>query len=109
MADYMALADETTLGAVIALIEQRIGWMEQTGLRQWNTTGYRAAYPPAYFADRMRCGELYVLKRDGRIAAAAVLLEADSRWPEGGSALYLHNFVAAPGEKGAGSALLTRA
>ena len=109
MAEHLVLADGTTLGAVMNLIEQRIGWMEQIGLRQWNTDGYQAAYPPAYFADKMRRGELYMLKRDGRVAAAAVLLEADDRWPEGGSALYLHTFVADRREKGAGGALLALA
>lgn len=36
--------------AVLSLISQRIRWMDACGIRQWNTTGYEAAYPPSYYA-----------------------------------------------------------
>lgn len=36
----------------------------------------------------------------------AVLLERDSRWPDGGNALYVHNLAADPAVPGAGARLL---
>ncbi len=44
------MAHAKELPAVLSLISQRIRWMDACGIRQWNTTGYEAAYPPSYYA-----------------------------------------------------------
>ena len=96
--------------AVFRLILERVRWMNTVGLHQWNDTGYLEAYPESYYAKQAERGRLYILKQDGTICGAAVLLTEDSRWPDRPEpALYVHNLVAASGAKGAGSALLQHA
>ena len=94
--------------AAYALILQRVAWMDQVGLKQWNCSGYLEAYPKAYFAQMQAEGRLYVQAEDGEITALAVLLDEDSRWagfpPE--KAWYVHNFAAAVSRRGAGRAML---
>ena len=109
----LVLAGPADTGGIWALIEVRVAWMDEQGIRQWNTTGYREAYPPAYDEEQAAAGRLYVLKRrdSGAIAGAAVLLEEDPRWEDSREALayYVHNFVTAVSEKGAGGELLRQA
>ena len=65
--------------AVLSLISQRIRRMDACGIRQWNTTGYEAAYPPSYYAAQAKAGTLFVLlqKESGAVCCAAVLTEED--------------------------------
>lgn len=83
--------------ALFELILRRIAWMEKRGIRQWDRAVYLAYYPLSYFIERARDGELYGLwGPDGSPRVMAVLLERDSRWPDGGNALYVHNLAADP-------------
>ena len=59
---------------VFALYADRIQWMNENGIRQWNMTDYLQAYPKSYYQRQQREGRLYVLKQNGRIAGAAVLI-----------------------------------
>ncbi len=109
--DYQfALADESVLEQIFALIDRRIDWMDEVGIRQWNVTNYRATYPREHYIEQMRHGRLFVLKRatDDTVVATAVLYEVDPRWPDGdtASAYYVHHFASAIGEKGVGRILL---
>lgn len=72
------------LPAVLSLISQRIRWMDACGIRQWNTTGYEAAYPPSYYAALAKAGTLFVLlqKENGAVCCAAVLTEEDPAWQD---------------------------
>ena len=45
-----------------SLIRQRIAWMEQQGIRQWNDTGYEEEYPQAYYEAHRQKGQLFVLE-----------------------------------------------
>ena len=93
--------------ALFELILRRIAWMEKRGIRQWDRAVYLAYYPLFYFIERARDGELYGLwGPDGSPRVMAVLLERDSRWPDGGNALYVHNLAADPAVPGAGARLL---
>ena len=90
--------------ALFELILRRIAWMEKRGIRQWDRAVYLAYYPLSYFIERARNGELYGLwGPDGSPRVMAVLLERDSRWPDGGNALYVHNLAADPAVPGAGA------
>ena len=80
--------------------------MEETGIRQWNATGYLEAYPREYYGDMLRQGCLYVLRDGEEVLGAVVLLEEDERWEDGAPAYYVHNLVGAVSARGAGSALL---
>lgn len=94
---------------IFDLILRRIAWMDEQGIRQWNTTDYAEVYPREYYREQARLGRLYVLRREGRIAGAAVLLEEDKCWKDAAPAVpayYVHNLVSGLEEKGAGSELL---
>ncbi|RSD29571.1 GNAT family N-acetyltransferase [Mesobacillus subterraneus] len=103
-------ADASVLEDVYALIDQRIAWMDEVGIRQWNVTNYWDAYPKSYYVHQMNLGNLYILKKaeDNKVVGAIVLLEEDSRWNDCSdvSAYYLHNFVTDSRVKGAGEIIL---
>ena len=100
-------AQPADAAAVLELIKARIRWMDEQGIRQWNTTGYLEAYGLDYFMQAARQGVLYVLRPpQGPIQGAVILLEEDPRWPDGAPACYVHNLVTACGVPGAGQALL---
>lgn len=96
-----ASANEVEL--VYDIIIQRIKWMDQVGIRQWNVTDYLTRFPLEYYYEKQRVGELYVLLEKNLhnnecIVCVAVLKEVDDRWPDDGiKALYLHNFASLPG------------
>ena len=93
------------------LIMRRVAWMDQVGIRQWNTTRYDRRYPLEYYENRRQMGELFVLEdtRTGALACVGALFHEDERWPEPASALYLHHLAAEVGAKGMGSLFLERA
>ncbi len=98
------------LEGVFALIDSRIAWMDETGLRHWNAEDYWRYYPREYYAHAAERGELYVLADgDGSPDAAACLFEDDAAWDDGEPALYVHNFAAALAKKGAGREFLRHA
>ena len=97
--------------AVLSLISQRIRRMDACGIRQWNTTGYEAAYPPSYYAAQAKAGTLFVLlqKENGAVCCAAVLTEEDPARQDLTPAPNLHNFVGAVSVPGAGACFLLHA
>lgn len=109
--DYtFCLAIESDLPGIHALIDRRIHWMDDMGIRQWNVTDYQTVYPESHYIEQMEQKHLYVLKRssDATIAATAVLYDSDPRWPKanGIPAYYVHHFAADQTAKGAGAILL---
>lgn len=95
---------------VFDLIRQRIAWMDERGIQQWNHPGYLRRYPLDYFRQCAEEGQLYALWTEcGALAAGAVVLEEDPRWTGyGGKALYVHNLAASLHFSGAGTELLRR-
>lgn len=100
-----AKAEEVT--CVFSLVEKRVHWMDETGIRQWNVTNYLEAYPPKYYEEQQAAGRLYVLANP-KITGAVVLLEADERWIDRAAdpAYYVHNLATDPKVKGAGREIL---
>ena len=91
-------AQPADAAAVLELIKARIRWMDEQGIRQWNTTGYLEAYGLDYFMQAARQGVLYVFRPpQGSIQGAVILLEEDPRWSDGAPACYVHNLVTACG------------
>ena len=95
------------------IILERVKWMDEVGIKQWNVTGYAATYPLPYYEEKHEKGEVFVLEdvQSRRIVCAAVLRNEDERWDHvcdstDGSALYLHNFASRVWAKGAGSIFL---
>lgn len=91
------------------LILQRMKWMDEKGIKQWNVTKYDEVYPLSYYENKRKKDQVFVLanNKTNEIVCAAVLKEKDSRWEEDNEpAVYLHNFVTKIGETGAGALFL---
>ncbi len=96
---------------VFRLVCERIRWMDEVGIRQWNHTDYLNVFPRSYYEIQQAEGALYALceRQTGKLAAAAVLLTEDERWQgDTAPALYIHNLVGAPDCPGAGKEFLRR-
>ena len=93
------------------IIGDRVLWMDEVGIKQWNTTNYAEVYPISYFEEKHQMGEVFVLEETikNKIVAVAVLMKEDARWPDIASALYLHNFATRIEYKGVGSIFLSLA
>lgn len=93
---------------MLDIIHQRIAWMDECGIRQWNVTDYDGVYPPAYYEACWKKGELFALEEraTGRIVCVGALKAQDERWPDEASALYLHHLAADLAHKGAGRIFL---
>ena len=91
------------------LVQERIEWMNEKGIRQWNVLKYDEIYPLSYYQEEQRQGHLFALldAADGRVLSGGILRETDERWPDDVPALYLHSFVSKPGAPGAGAAFLS--
>lgn len=101
-------ASSADLPRVYQLIDARIRWMDEKGIRQWNVTDYWGCYPPAHYQRAVDMGCMHLLRREnGEIVCMAVLWEEDPRWPEDGvPAYYVHHLVTALDAPGAGRAIL---
>lgn len=103
----LRLARGGDLERIEALIEARLRWMDETGIRQRNVANYREASPRGYYERMLREGKLFALEDGGEAAAAAVLLEEDPRWRDSTlPALYVHNLTSSLRERGAGREFL---
>ena len=113
MAYILRPAAAGEIDAVFALFEQRVSWMNQRDIHQWNDTDYLNEYPKTYYQQQRELGNLYVLtdNADGAVAGAVVLLQSDDRWLDraGSPAYYVHNLVTDPAARGAGRELLAQA
>lgn len=94
--------------ALFSIIKERIEWMDRENLNSWNNVGYLTLFPLPYFEEEADNGTLFVIDDNSNVIGGAVILESDDRWPEGGSALYVHNLVAIAGTNG-GSFILSEA
>lgn len=92
---------------VYRLIDDRIKWMDEVGIKQWNVTDYYKHFPHRYFEMAVDNLNLYVLKNKvDRVVGAAVIKSKDSWWDDDKQAYYIHNFVTDIEEKGAGIEML---
>ena len=87
---------------VFELILDRIEWMNENNIHQWNETNYTDAYPLSYYEEKREAGQLFGLIEEGQIVCAAVLLEEDERWNDPIPSLYVHNLVSSRNSQGAG-------
>ena len=95
--------------AVRDLIQKRIEWMDKVGIEQWNKVNYWAVYPVSYFEEKVRAGELWVLRRENeaRIIGSVVLIDQDDFWAgDDTPAYYIHNLATALDVKGVGAEIV---
>lgn len=104
-------ATKMEISAIFDLIMSRVAWMDQVGIRQWNTTKYDQRYPMDYYEQRRLMEELFVLEdgKTGKLLCVGALFHDDERWPDPESAYYLHHLASALDAKGAGSIFLQQA
>lgn len=96
--------------AMFALIVQRIRWMDENGIRQWNVTHYDKVYPLSHYEEALTRGEGYgLINGAGEMICAARFLEKDEYWEDKEPALYIHSFASKTGCPGAGAHLLQMA
>ena len=90
------------------MILSRIRWMDEQGIKSWNTTDYVNRFPLSYFEKKQLIHEVFALtdRKTDRLLCAAVLKQEDERWNDTEPALYVHNLVADSRVKGAGAAFL---
>ena len=100
------------LKAALSIIKERIRWMDEVGIKQWNVTDYEEVYPLSYYEECRERGEIFVLveKNTEDIVALGALKGTDPRWVEPkGKAFYLHHLASSPKRAGAGSIFLSLA
>lgn len=100
--------EKEEISEMFELIIERIKWMNEKGIKQWNITKYEEVYPLSYYEEKSEKGELFVLENIStkKIVSGAVLKEKDNRWQDDTSSFYLHNFVSKIGEKNTGAVFL---
>ncbi len=108
MAFRFGPAGEEDLEKVFELLRERMAWLKEKGIPQWEPEEYWAAFPEEYYRRAAREGRLFVLKDPacGALAAAAVLTQQDRGWDGETQAVYVHNFAASRAYPGAGSLFL---
>ena len=95
------------LEAIYDLINMRINWMNEVGIKQWNVTDYWGRYPEEYYQHLIDIHELYILLEDDKLLAMAALFTSDIRWPNNDiDAFYVHHLATNPGDKGIGRVML---
>ena len=53
------------------LVLERMKWMDEKGIEQWNVMGYDEVYPQSYYEQKCREGRAFALEdKDGAILCA---------------------------------------
>lgn len=99
-------AKEEQVSDFIGIIKERIAWMEEKGMRQWNDEEYLEFYSEDYFRGHARNGRLFFLTQGETKVGAAALLEQDERWEEDTRYFYIHHLATRTGIPGAGGIFL---
>ena len=104
-------AQPEDLPLIFRLYEQRVNWMDEQGIAQWNTTDYLNTYPLSYYANHQADGRLFVLKTEDSVVGAMVLYEEDKRWQHLNykTAYYVHILLTDLAVPGMGVRLLSEA
>lgn len=102
-------AQQDEVKKIFDLIMERVSWMDQVGIHQWNDTKYDERYPFSYYEMRRQKGELFVLEQAGELLCVGALFHEDERWPDPENAYYLHHFASGVDHKGMGTVFLEEA
>ncbi len=104
------LAKIEEMEEVFELYVRRVRWMDEKGIKGWNTTNYLERYPLSYYQEQCQLDTLYLLRNaeDNSLAGAVVLLPNDERWQDktDDAAYYIHNLVSSLDDNGVGARLI---
>ena len=100
------------ISEMFQMVLDRMKWMDEVGIKQWNVTKYDECYPMEYYEGKRQKGENFVLidTEKNQIVCAGVIKDKDDRgrWadvlngePDEG-AVYLHHLVTRLDAKGSG-------
>ena len=92
--------------AAFAIIEQRIAWMRERSLHQWEESDYAQIYPLAHFQRLAQEGVLYGAFAGAQLIGIIALFTQDERWDDDVPALYVHHLATLAGKRGVGERLL---
>ncbi len=104
---YVRKATLNDVNDIINLIKERMKWMDNKNLYQWNKTGYLDAYTHDYFCEKIKDESFFVAIEDNQLIGAIALFENDHRWNDKASALYIHHLVSDPNYPGVGKYLIS--
>ena len=102
-------AEKDEVQKIFDLIMERVSWMDQVGIHQWNDTKYDQRYPLSYYEMRRQKEELFVLAQGEELLCVGALFHEDERWPDRSNAYYLHHFASSVRHKGMGTVFLEEA
>lgn len=102
-------ATAADVDAILEIIRERMAWMDEQGLEQWNCTEYLEVYPRSYFAAGVGRGDFYLMEEDGAVIGEMALFTEDGRWDDDPDYFYLHHLATRLGHPRAGAELLAYA
>lgn len=94
---------EHELSNVIDIISQRIQWMDEKGMKQWNQGDYLSFYSSDYFLKHLQKQEILGMKDDGQIIGIVGFFHDDERWDHDDAYMYLHHLATLPSYHGVGA------
>ncbi len=99
---------ENELEIIFNLIQARVKWMDEVGIKQWNVTDYAGVYPMSHYKACFDKDEIFVLEdtKTSEIVCVGVLKSEDERWSTGNDAFYVHHLASKIGEHGVGKLFL---
>lgn len=103
-------AEETDIDEIINVLERRIKWMDEHGIRQW-VNGYTQRYNREYFIRKINSGDNCYIARSYGEMVGVIMLEKESylfsEAATGDTGYYIKHFASV--RKGAGALLLEHA
>lgn len=99
-------AEECDLDNILALIKERMKWMDEHGMDQWNKGDYLSFYTPQYFLSHIQAKELLITKQEEELTGVVGFFYDDERWDHDPHFIYLHHLAASTHHPGTGKALL---
>ena len=100
------VAEREDVKVLLEIIQERIDWMDEQGIRQWNCTHYFDCYPRDYFEAGVDQGSFYLLEEQGRTVGVMALYTEDGRWDDDPGYFYLHHLATRQNCPGAGERML---
>ena len=92
--------------SIIDIIRERMDWMDEVGLKQWNCTHYLEVYPREYIEAGIQNGDFYLMEQNGVVIAEMALFEKDGRWDDDPHYFYVHHLATRRGYLKAGERML---
>ena len=103
------LASVSHLEAIYQLINDRMDWMVEKGIQQWDREHYWSVFPKSHYQKQVELSRMYVVKLEDEVIGAIVLYEEDENYKEDEvlDCFYLHHFVTSLKHPGVGKIIIS--